>query len=181
MNVSQQIDEQVSSVESPVVLVSVRPLMYQKAVLDTLRYFSQRFGTGLYITLNKPSTVLLQYFANEGVRSKLVFLDSITNVSEHETETCWFMGRMRELTEISTGVSKMVAGRKEIKFILLDSVSTLLIYNDPKSVVRFCHACAERVRHWRMPTAFVSVEVGEGMDTIAQLSQFCDAYVRAED
>jgi hypothetical protein len=180
MGVSAQIEEQVSELEKPVVLVSVSPLRYQEALLDTLRYFSQRFGTGLYITLNKPTSTLIQYFAKVGVQAQLVFLDSITNIPEQETETCCFLGRMRELSEISMGVSKMVSGKKEIRFILFDSVSTLLIYNDPKSVVRFCHMCAERLRSWGLSAAFLSVEVGEGMDMIAQLAQFCDAYVKAE-
>jgi hypothetical protein len=76
------------------------------------------------------------------------------------------------------GMSKMVSGRDGIRFVLFDSVSTLLIYNDTKSVQRFCHVCVERLRSKGLPAAFVSVEVGEGMDMIAQIAQFCDAYVK---
>jgi hypothetical protein len=160
-------------------LLSVSPVMYQEALLEVLRYYSERFGMGLYITLNKPSATLVQSFGKAGVGGKLVFLDSITNVAEQETESCCFLGRMRELSELSVGVSKMVSTRKEIGFVLFDSVSTLLIYNDPKSVVRFCHLCAERLRSWGLSAVFVSVELGEGMDMIAQVAQFCDAYVKA--
>lgn len=177
--IRQQLEEQTSSLENPVILLSVSPVKYQEALLEVLRYFSERFGTGLYITMNKPCATLVEYFGRAGIKDKLVFLDSITNIPEQETEVCCFLGRMRELSDISMGVSKMVSGRKGIRFVLFDSVSTLLIYNDPKSVARFCHVCAERLRSWGLPAAFVSVEVGEGMDMIAQLAQFCDAYVKA--
>jgi hypothetical protein len=179
LNLRNEIDHQVSLIESPLVLLSVSPVSYQDAVLDVLRYFSERFGSGLYITLNRPTATLKGSFEKAGIHgSKLLFLDSITNIPEHDTESCCFLGRMRELTDLSMGVSKMVSERKAIKFVLLDSVSTLLIYNDPKSVARFCHLVAERLRKWGLPGAFICVEMGEGMDTIAQLAQFCDAYVK---
>jgi len=178
LSIREEIDRQVSSVEAPLILLSVTPTRYQEAVLEVLRYFSERFGMGLYVTLNKPTATLVDYFGKAGVKGKLVFLDSITNISEQETEICLFLGRMRELSDLSIGMSKMVSGRNGIKFVLFDSVSTLLIYNDTKSVQRFCHVCAERFRSMGLPAAFVSVEVGEGMDMIAQLAQFCDAYVK---
>lgn len=154
------------------------PTNYQGALLEVLKYFTDRFGMGLYITLNKPTATLVDYFGKAGVMGKLVYLDSITNIPEQETEVCLFLGRMRELSDLSMGVAKMVSGRNGIKFVLFDSVSTLLIYNDSKSVSRFCHVCAERLRSWGLPAAFISVEVGEGMDMIAQLAQFCDCYLK---
>ena len=179
MSTKRRIDEQVSPIENPLVLFSVSPVIYQEAVLDLLRYFSERFGSGLYITLNKPTATLQGSFEKAGIHGgKLMFLDSITNIPEHETELCCYLGRMRELPELSVGVSKMLTGRKGIKFVLLDSVSTLLIYNDPKSVARFCHLIAEKLRKWSVPGAFICVEMGEGTDTIAQLAQFCDTYVK---
>jgi hypothetical protein len=181
VSIAYQINEQVSLIENPLVLLSVSPTIYQETVLAVLRYFSERFGTGLYITLNKPAATLLGSFERAGIHlGELVLLDSVTNTSERDTESCCFLGRMRELSDLSLGVSKMVSERKQIKFVLLDSVSTLLIYNDTKSVTRFCHLVAERLRKWGLPGVFISVEMGEGMDMLAQLAQFCDAYVKVK-
>ena len=179
MSVRKLMDEQASPFENPVVLLSVSPGLYQEGILDTLRYFSDRFGMGLYITLNKPCATLQGSFEKNGVPSeKLVYLDSITNTPEHETESCRFLGRMRELTELCIALTKLVSERKGVKFVLLDSVSTLLIYNDPKSVARFCHSVAEKLRSLGLPAAFVLVEMEEAKDMVAQLAQFCDAYVK---
>ena len=179
MGIRELIDERASPFESPVVLLNVSPLIYHEGVLDTLRYFSERFGTGLYITLNKPCATLQGSFEKSGVPSeRLVYLDSITNTPEHDTETCRYLGRMRELTEICVALMKLVAERKEVRFVMLDSVSTLLIYNDPKSVARFCHSVVEKLRSMGLPGAFVLVDMEEGKDMVAQLAQFCDTYVK---
>lgn len=181
MGVRELVDARASSFDNPVVLLSVGPTLYHEGVLDILRYFSERFGTGLYITLNKPCATLQGTFEKNGLPlDRLVYLDSITNTSEHDTQSCHFLGRMRELTDICVALTKLVAERKEVRFILLDSVSTLLIYNDPKSVARFCHSVAEKLRSIGLPGAFIIVDMEEGKDMVAQLAQFCDTYVKAE-
>ena len=180
MNVGELIERQASRIESPVVLLSVDPVVYQEGVSSALRYFSERFGLGLYITLNKPYAVLQGAFEKDGLApGSLVYLDSITNTPERQTESCHFMGRMCELTDLCIALAKMISEKKEVRFVFVDSVSTLLIYNDPKSVSRFCHSVTEKLRGLGLPAALVLVEMEEGRDVAAQLAQFCDAYVKA--
>jgi KaiC/GvpD/RAD55 family RecA-like ATPase len=179
LGVKELMDEQVSVLETPVVLLSMSPVIYQQSVLDTVRYFSDRFGDGLYVTLNKPTATLRKNLEKGGVSmEKIFFLDSITSTAAEVTESCYYLGKMQELSELCLAISKLVSERKDIKFLLLDSVSTLLIYNDSKSVTRFCHLVTEKLRRWGLSGAFVSVEMGEGADMVAQLAQFCDAYVK---
>jgi archaellum biogenesis ATPase FlaH len=149
--------------------------------MDAIKYFSERFGMGLYITLNKPFAVLQGAFERGGLAAgNLVYLDSITNTPERTTESCQFLGRMRELTDLCIALAKMIS-EKEVKFVFVDSVSTLLIYNDSKSVARFCHSVTEKLRSLGLPAALVLVEMEEGRDVAAQLAQFCDTYVQASD
>ena len=178
MSVRELIDNQASDIENPVVLLSVNPLGYQEGVRSALKYFRERFGTGLYIALNKPYAVLEAAFEKDGLtRGNLVYLDSITNTAECRTESCHFLGRMRELTDLGIAFAKMIA-ENEVKFVFVDSVSTLLIYNDAKSVARFFHSVTEKLRNMNLPAALVLVEMDEGKDVAAQLAQFCDVYVR---
>lgn len=180
MSIKELIDEQATAFDNPVILITVSPVIYQQGVLEALRYLSERFGTGLYITLNKPCATLQALFEKNGVpQEKVVYLDSITNTPEHDTESCRYLGRMRELTDICIALTKLVAERRGVRFVMLDSVSTLLIYNDAKSVARFCHTITEKLRSLGLPAALVQVEMEEGKDMTAQLAQFCDVYVKA--
>jgi len=179
LRIGEQVDIQALGIENPVVLLSVNPIVYQTLVMDAIVYFSKRFGRGLYVTLNKPSTVLQSVYERAGLaQNSLVFLDSITNTTEHSTETCHFLGRMRELTDLGIALARVMS-EKEVKFVFVDSVSTLLIYNDSNSVARFCHAVTEKVRSLNLPAVMVLVEMEEGKGIAAQLAQFCDAYVEA--
>ena len=179
MSVRELIVKGSADMENPVLLLSVNPMLYQEGVMVAIKYFCERFGTGLYITLNKPSAVLQEIFEKGGLaHGRLVYLDSITNTAECRTESCQFLGRMRELTDLGIALAKMMSEEK-VKFVFVDSVSTLLIYNDPKSVARFCHAVIEKLRSLNLPAALVLVEMEEGKDIAAQLAQFCDAYVKA--
>lgn len=178
MGAKELIDEGAAEFESPVVLLSVSPVVYHQGVLDAVRYFSERFGTGLYLTLNKPCSTLQVSFAKAGVPpEKLVFLDTITNTGEHDTESCRYLGRMRELTDICVQMMRLAA-EKKVRFVVFDSVSTLLLYNDAKSVARFSHAVAEKLRGMGLSGALILVDMEEGKDMAAQLAQFCDAYVK---
>ena len=178
MTLGQLIDDQTSQIESPVVLLCVNPVNYQEGVLDAVRYFFERFGTGLYITLNKPCATLQASFEKSGLpHEKLLFLDSITNTPERETESCHYLGRMRELTDLCIAMGRS-ASQGKVNFVFLDSVSTLMIYNDAKSVARFCHSVTEKLRSLGLPGALVLVDMEEGKDVVAQLAQFCDVYVK---
>ncbi|HYB75535.1 MAG TPA: hypothetical protein VEC08_01115 [Nitrososphaerales archaeon] len=180
LSVEELIDRQASNIENPVVLLSVNPVAYQKGVLGAVKYFSERFGLGLYITLNKPFASLQGAFDKDGLApGSLVYLDSITNTAECRTKSCHFLGRMRELTDLCIALARMVSEEKGVKFVFVDSVSTLLIYNDSKSVARFCHSVTEKLRSAGLPAALVFVEMEEGKDVVAQLAQFCDVYVKA--
>ena len=182
MSVKELIDKQASNIENPVVLLSVNPAVYQEGVMNAMRYFSERFGMGLYITLNKPCAVLQGAFAKDGLApGSLVYLDSITNTPERRTESCHYLGRMRELTDLCIALAKMMSEEKGVKFVFVDSISTLLIYNDSKSVARFCHSVTEKLRSVNLPAALVFVEMEEGKDVVAQMAQFCDVYVKASE
>ena len=179
MSVRELMDRQASDIENPVVLLSVNPSVYQAGVTDAVKFFSERYGKGLYITLNKPSAVLQGVFERGGLaHGSLVYLDSITNTSEHRTGACNFLGRMRELTDLGIALVKMLS-EEEVKFVFVDSVSTLLIYNDTNSVARFFHSVTEKLRSLNLPAALVLVEMEEGKGVAAQLAQFCDAFVKA--
>ena len=179
MSVRDMLEGQAADIGSPVVLLSVNPVAYQAGVMDAIRYFTGRFGKGLYVTLNKPSAVLQGTFERAGLTpGSLLYLDSITSTSERRTDTCQYLGRMRELTDLCIALAKMIS-EKEVKFVFVDSVSTLLIYNDSNSVARFCHSVTEKLRSLNLPAVLVLVEMEEGKGIAAQLAQFCDAYVEA--
>lgn len=56
---------------------------------------------------------------------------------------------------------------KEEKFLLLDSLSTLLIYNDSKAVSKFAHLLTEKMRRWDTQGSLLTVEMNAEKDVVS--------------
>jgi len=179
-SVSVNLGKQLEGLENPVVLGLVNPTRYQESVLSLLRYFTRRTPRGVYVTLNKPYATLLKSFSKAGASTESVFfVDAITSVpsiEEDATHAC--LGSGVDLSNLSISISKAIKQIKEDRFLLLDSLSTLLIYYEPKAVVKFAHLLTEKMRSWNSSGSLIMVETNSERDVVSQLSPFCDKVVK---
>lgn len=173
------ITEMLEGLEKPVVLALIDPVKYQDAVVELLRYFGAKTPRGIYVSLNKPFAVLTKAFEKAGVSTKsLFFVDAITNVpSTEENSTASCLGSGTGLSNLCIGISKAVSRFGEDKFLFLDSLSTLLIYNDSKAVAKFAHLLTEKMRRWGTSGILLTVEMNAERDVVSQLAPFCDKVV----
>ena len=166
--------------ERPVVLALIDPIKYQDAVLELLRFFTARVPRGVYVSLNKPFSVLTKSFEKGGISStSLFFVDGITNVpsvQEERDHAC--LGSGVDLSNLCIGISKAINGISGEKYLVLDSLSTLLIYNDSKSVAKFAHLLTEKMRRWNVSGSLLTVELNSEKDVVSQLAPFCDKVVK---
>jgi KaiC/GvpD/RAD55 family RecA-like ATPase len=175
-NISQALEE----LDKPIVLTLIDPMRYQEAVFGIVKYFAGKSQQGVYVTLNKPFSVLTKNFEKAGIPSNsLFFLDGITNVpalDEGANHAC--LGSGIDLSNLCIGISRAVGKLKEEKFLLLDSLSTLLIYNDSKAVSKFAHLLTEKMRRWNTQGSLLTVEMNAEKDVVSQLAPFCDKVVK---
>jgi hypothetical protein len=180
VELSGSIGESLDGLERPVVLALIDPIKYQDAVLALLRYFTAKVPRGIYVSLNKPFSVLSKTFEKSGIApSSLFFVDGITNVpsiQEEKDHAC--LGSGVDLSNLCIGISKAVNAISEDKFLFLDSLSTLFIYNDPKAVAKFAHLLTEKMRRWNTPCSLLTVEMNTERDVVSQLAPFCDKVVK---
>ena len=166
--------------DKPIVLTLIDPMRYQDAVFGMVRYFAGKSGQGVYVTLNKPYGVLVKNLEKAGISSdSLFFVDGITNVPSTEEGTdhaC--LGSGIDLSNLCIGISRAIGKMKDANFLLLDSLSTLLIYNDSKSVSKFAHLLTEKMRRWGTQGCLLTVEMNAEKDVVAQLAPFCDKVVK---
>ncbi len=174
------IAETLEGLEKPIVLALIDPVRYQDALVELVKYFTARTPRGIYVRLNKPFAVLSKMFDKAGVSTKsLFFVDAITNVptpDEGPVATC--LGSGVGLSNLCIGISKAVSRFSEDKFLFLDSLSTLLIYNDSKAVAKFAHLLTEKMRRWGASGSLLTVEMNAERDVVSQLAPFCDKVVK---
>jgi hypothetical protein len=172
--------QSLQELDKPIVLALIDPMRYQEAVFGMVKFFTARSKQGVYVTLNKPYGVLVKSLAKAGISAdSLFFVDGITNVpSVEETADHACLGSGIDLSNLCIGISRAVSKLKDEKFLLLDSLSTLLIYNDSKAVSKFAHLLTEKMRRWDTQGSLLTVEMNAEKDVVSQLAPFCDKVVK---
>lgn len=170
--------DQLEGLQTPVVLATINPVYYNDAIASIIGYLTQGGMKGVYVTLNKPVATLKQSLQRMGVQtSNLKFIDAITAVKEQESEDCTYLGPNQELTNLCMAIARTLAKLEAGGFIVFDSLSTLLIYNDERSVSRFAHILTEKLRANEVYSVLLSVQAASEKDMISRLAQFADRIV----
>lgn len=137
-----------------------------------------------YITLNKTYNSLKTRFKKEEIPSdKIVYIDAITKSMEpvENTQDCYFVSSPQALTELSIVASEFLA--QNIDFVILDSLTTLLIYQkkiDP--VVKFVTKMVNTSKKENSHMIFFVLDTPEHQLLIEESSMVMDSvYTFSED
>lgn len=165
-----------------VVAILLDPLTYQEMDFSILRYFlSEEKIPGLYVTVNKPFATLHQALEREHLDlNKVLFVDAITetHVKGKDDEDSVFIGSPTNLSDLSFAMNEAInAIPFSDKFLIFDSIPTLLVYNKRSTVEKFVHFLTQRARQWNIRCVLFSVVMEGEQDLTTLLSQFCDAII----
>jgi hypothetical protein len=151
--------------------------------------------SGIYITVNKPYNTLVKLLKDNGIDTdKIFFIDCISrtvslpkglNMPEEkikEADNCLYIASPSRLTELGIALSQALSAMKtyEDKFLFLDSLSTLLIYNELPTIARFVHFLATRLRLFGLVGIIMSMEKEIDEKLILTLIELCDNVVEVD-
>ncbi|MEM3555141.1 MAG: ATPase domain-containing protein [Candidatus Micrarchaeia archaeon] len=139
---------------------------------------------GVYVTFNRPYSTLKESVGKQGLDlSKLFFIDLITEsaggkAERSATDRCFYVSSPKNLTELSILMEQaMLRLPRERRFVFIDSISTMLIYNDPDTVLRFIHSLTGKMRLLGITGIIFLLEKESDEKFRAQISQFCDTVI----
>jgi len=138
---------------------------------------------GIYITINKPYSALLKYLKENNIKTEnIFFIDAISKTAGETikmTKNCLFISSPSQLTDLAIALSQALEAmkRKENKFIFLDSLSTLLIYNSFEVAAKFIHFIITRLRVFGLVGLIISVEKQVDERMLNLLVEMCDKVV----
>ena len=182
MQVSARLEKELSSLRDYVVLAKVSSKNYQSVNLEIIKHFVGAGIPGVYVTLNKPYVTLKEIFKEEKISPKMIiFIDAVTKTIESKikkTAECLFIGSPEKLSDMSLAMDQAVrAIPSGKKFLFFDSLSTLLIYNKPGTIIKFIHFIATKMREWKVIGIIISLEKESNEELMDKLTQFCDASI----
>lgn len=168
--------------ESSIVLVLSSATDYAAVNLALLKYLLAQKQSGVYVTINKPQSVLVKTFTENKIdASKIFFVDCVSALVKEDTsrrsENVVFVSP-KNLTGISIAINELITAIPGKKFVFLDSLSTLLIYNSLGSMEKFSHFLANRFRLNGVTSVFLSLEGDLNPELLNTLSKFCDKVIK---
>jgi KaiC/GvpD/RAD55 family RecA-like ATPase len=151
---------------------------YEGVKMSALRVLVNiRKQAGIYVTLTKPYMNLRENFENNGVNiSRLYFIDciSLKEGKRQETDNCTYISGPTSLTELSLAITA-AANTGKLDFLFLDSVSSLLMYNDRASSAKFFHYLISKMLSYEIGGVILAFRQDkETIKLLPVLMQFCD-------
>lgn len=181
-------------IESPkITLILVDQKNYKKLLVNLLKVLvNEENAPGIFITFNYPYSFLRNLFDEENINTKnLYFIDCISqtmfvekvSVSYSEvltTEECIFLRSPTHLSELAIIVYELLSSIKnpQKKFVILDSLHAMSIYNSKDRVVKFTHFLLNKLRIFRM-TGFISLSLKN--EVLEEVSDFFDEILKIEN
>ena len=129
-----------------------------------------------YVSLNKPYNTLVAAFTKSGIDvKKMVFVDSASSGFGEPKDGLKVVqiSSPKALTELNIAINKIIDGEK-IKQLVFDSLSTLLVYEQASTVIKFSHSVISKLRSAGVNAVFLALKEDVQNELIKDLSMFVD-------
>ena len=178
-------DEFEDIAQGGVVVVSSKSKHHMDAVATLLNILVNERGMGgVYISLTRPYEYIVKALDKAETKSSdIYFIDCISQmagkVPDKTDKNIVFVENPSSLEEVTMYLDRMLSRvTAEKHFLFLDSLSSLLIYNTPKSVKEFTHFIINKMRLEGITGVILSIEKKEANELLETLTPMCDKEIR---
>lgn len=149
---------------------------YTEMLLDVIKAVEKSSDKVCYVTINRPyNNILLQLKNNKVNLGKFLFVDAITSTVQtpEQVENCIFVASPDALTDLSLAFSQALS---KCDIALFDTMSTLVIYQDIGSVLKFIHNIVTKLRVGNKKGVLIALKE-DSEELIKDLHMFVDKVV----
>lgn len=167
------------------VLYVINSENYFQKIVEILRK-DVKDKTVVYVTTNKPYKNLLDLLKGKKLRHKFFFVDCISKSIlgkesiDEKAGDCVYVESPQSLTSISIAINETMKHISGTKTLFLDSLSTLLIYNDAVTIGRFSNFLINKLSMYDVNIIVLSLESDIDKDIIRKIQSFVDEVKHAE-
>ncbi len=150
---------------------------HEKTMIKLHKAVSKKFKKIGMITVNKSFSALIEKFQEQGIDySNYYFIDCISekNMIVSQSKQCLYVSSPTALTELSLSVGKL----RQIDLIILDNISSLLLYNKDAEILKFLHGMMTKIRQIKTK-AIYSILKESKKEFLADIELFADAVVES--
>jgi len=167
------------------VLLIVPSELVDEVNRNILEYFANKKGAVcVYTTFSKPYKVVFKNLKKYKIDTKKIFfIDCVTPVSEfgeiNIADKVVFC-QPNSLTNISISITTALKNlpKDKSRILILDTISTLMLYNDKNTVIKFLHFLSGEVRRYGVKSLIFTLDEESDKSIISEVSRFCDVSLR---
>jgi KaiC/GvpD/RAD55 family RecA-like ATPase len=187
-NVSKLLETKYKKLGSGWITLLKLPDKYNVSVnMESLRILEKMGYSGVYIALSKGYEDMLKIFKKNKIPvDNIYFVDGISKLygeKRTSTKNCMFVSGPLNIEEISTAIYEILPqlGKKK-KFVFLDSVSVLNIYNNLPRTMRFSKFLTSTMKKMEVDGIMVSISEGiANKKLVKELSILCDEVIEISE
>jgi KaiC/GvpD/RAD55 family RecA-like ATPase len=157
-------------------LYIIKPEKYIDGLIKILKATTKNISI-IYITTNRPYRYLVKMFGEHKIPTdKIFFIDCISkNVGlEEKAKNCVIVESPQNLTAIAIAINESVKYIVGKKILFLDSLSALLLYNNPETIGKFSNFLINKMRSYEIDTIMLVLESDVSKDIIQKIESFAD-------
>jgi hypothetical protein len=128
-----------------VVLFLIPWKIYLEGLLQINRCEANKCNRIVFVTINKPAERVIRFLRRHGIdSSKYLFIDAVTGRSAKSTSNIKYISSPRNFKRFKKELNHIL-GAQKLECFIFDSLSTLLLYKDQNTVIRFGHNLITRL------------------------------------
>jgi len=147
---------------------------YPKTMDEIIKSVEKTKTMICYICLSKPYTDVVDELRKNGIDTdNFYFMDVLTShyKKPEPVENCSFLSSPVDLEELRAEVIKAIQG-KNCSVVIFDTISTLMIYQQSSSIVKFTHSLVSEKTQENIKKLFLMIkESGIPSDDMSKLTK----------
>ena len=146
---------------------------YKNRIIDIAKDFSSNKKI-CYVSLSKPYSTVNESLKSRNIdTSSFIFIDAITKGAKTKGEkNAVFISS----PELNISIAKILEVGKA-RGVIFDSLSTLLIYENPTTVSKFVHSLTAKLRAMDVSAVFIVLKEDVNPELLKNLYMFTDKVV----
>jgi len=184
-----KVEEELKSVPPKSVALLETPLEenQMRLVAEFLKF--RRNDKGIFVSSNRPTNDLIEklpsynFNLREALEAgRICVIDLVSrSVGASEAKGGIYVSSPSELSATQMAIEKAferIDGQAGKTWLLLDSISTLLVFNSPEALLQFLHFLIGRLRVLQFNGIIFTIEGSVDEKVLSTIRQFCDMVIK---
>ncbi len=148
---------------------------------EALKILVGKRYTGIILSANKPCSSLISSLRESGIaKEKLFVICSVCGKDKKDKtpDNVVHVQHSTALTEMAVALGEAMKSIKGKKFVFIDSITSMLIHNESKTLARFIHSILTKMRNQSTNGIIISMDAETEKEIRLEIAQLCDKVIR---